>query len=297
MKTIHIFSAQMPTLESFCQSIDQEGAAGLFFRPLEETELKKFGLNPVGVIRKMKNGYRVAFAYEEKKISSKAIKQELIKRTAHTEINLNRKITKAEKQTIVEEIVHEKSKTADVERTNFYGFYHEKSERFIIDASSEVLAQWAVGTLVKLFGSLKLTTLYIDGVGNGLSENLLSNIENDQQLGFAGFDYADKLNLTHKDLGDAKFTGEYTLEHVADLIGNGYQVELVSLKRDGITFNFTDNFRIKSLKIDSDLNDDIQDQVDHLEGETLIIEKQSLILELTSGIIGSLVDFFDKNKD
>lgn len=293
MKTIHTFSAKMPSLEDFGKSLDNEDSSGLFFRALNEDEIRKFGLNPNGVMRKMSNGYRVSFVYEEKKISNKSVKQELIKRLAELETD-GYVAKKADKQSIIEDIIVEKSKTADIERTSFFGYYHEKTERFIIDVAREELAQRAISTLVKLFGSLKLTTLYIDGVGNGLSENLSKNIELKSDLGFAGFEYADKLNLIHGDLGSAKFTGEYTLDHILDLINSGYLVDLVSLKRDGITFDFTSGFRIKGIKIHDDLKDDISDETDHLDGEALLVKTQELELELVSGIITSLVNFFDK---
>lgn len=293
MKTIHTFSAKMPSLEVFGTALDKEDSKGLFFRSLKDEEIRKFGLNPNGVVRKMANGYRVAFTFEEKKISNKSVKQELTKRVTMLEYD-GIVVKKSDRQSIVEEIIIEKSKTADIEQTSFYGFYHEKTERFIIDVVREDLAQWAVGILVKLFGSLKLTTLYVDGVGNGLSENLSNNIRSESEIGFAGFEYADKLNLLHKELGSAKFTGEYTRDHILDLIGSGYLVELVSLKRDGITFDFTSNFRIKGIKIHDDLKDDITDLIDHLDGEEAVVKNQELQLELVAGIIVSLVDFFDK---
>lgn len=295
MKTIHTFSAEMPALETFCAALDKDDCKGLFFRPLEDNEISKFGLTPNGVVRKMANGYRVAFTYEEKKISTKAVKQELIKRLFALEID-GHVAKKDERLSIVGEIMIEKAATADIERTSFYGFYHEKTQRFILDVANKDLAQKAIGTLVKLFGSLKLTTLYVDGVSNGLSENLLSNISNNEELGFDSFLYADKLNLIHADAGSAKFNGEYTLEHISDLIGSGYLVELVSLKRDGITFDFTSDFRIKGIKLSEDLKDDMSDETDHLEGESLAVKNQEMMLEIVSGIIGSLVDFFDKSK-
>ena len=295
MKTIHTFSAEMPALETFCAALDKDDCKGLFFRALEDNEISKFGLTPDGVVRKMANGYRVAFTYEEKKISTKSIKQEVAKRIALLEVD-GYKADNKDRQCTTEDVIIEKAATADIERTSFYGFYHEKTQRFIVDVANKDLAKKAIGTILKLFGSIKLTTLYIDSVSNGLSENLLSNISNNEELGFDSFLYADKLNLIHADAGSAKFNGEYTLDHISDLIGSGYLVELVSLKRDGITFDFTSDFRIKGIKLSEDLKDDMSDETDDLEGESLAVKNQEMILEIVSGIIGSLVDFFDKSK-
>jgi len=289
MKNIHTFSTIIAPIAALELALKENSA--LIFTDCESQDFRKFGFAPTNSVTKLANGYRIDFVFEEKKISTKSINQEVAKRVKQLE-SKGLEVVKKQRTAIKEEVMVDFCHKALTELTAFSAYYHEKSEKLIIDVSNEKLAGLAVSYLLKLFGSLKTTTLHIDGVSNGLAENLLQSIQRGEDLGFAGFSYADKLNLSHSNNGKAKFNGEYTLDHIAELISDGFGVELVTLRRDGLTFDLTDSFKIKSIKVDSYLTDQVDDEYDDINERD--IAQQELELELIIGIIDGLVEFLDK---
>lgn len=291
MKNINVYSTTLAPISEIELAIKENEQ--LIFSECEKQDFRKFGFAPVNTITKLSNGYRIDFVLvlEEKNISNKSINQEVAKRVKQLELD-GFEVVKNQRVEIKEQVRVDFCNKALTEITTFSAFYHEKSGKLIIDIASEKLASWAVNYLLKLFGSLETTTLHIDGVSKGIAENLLQSIEHEETLGFAGFSYADKLNLSHKSLGKAKFNGEYMIDHIAELIGNGFNVELVTLKRDGLTFDLTNSFKIKSIKMDSNLIEKVNEESDCIEDANAT--QQELELELLVGIINALVEYLDK---
>jgi len=297
IKNPQAFSVEFPSFDSMAAAMDKSEAKGLFIRDIEDDELRKFGFNTNSPIRVMDNGYRIGFSHIVKKISSLSIKQDLQKKIDQMEMETGMPVKNAESITLKEEIIHQKAKTADVERVDFFAYFHEASSRLIIDVASEDKAQMAIHWLLKLLGSLKATTIYVDGIGESLSQQILKSIENNNELGFAGFEFQDKLNLKHGELGAAKFNGEYTLEHIAELIGSGFKCERVSLKKSGMMFDFTSDLKIKSIKLTDDLEQDILDDFEYIEeGVLRQLKQQAVSLEMVSGVFTDLSSYFEDLK-
>lgn len=294
IKNPQAFSVEFPSFDTMAEAMDQEKAEGLFVRDLEDGELRKFGFNSNQPIRIMDNGFRIGFSNISKKISALSIKQDLQKKIDEVEVSRLAPLKKDEISALREEVIYQKSLTADIERINFFAYFHEPSSRLIIDVTNEDLAQMAIQFLLKLLGSLKATTIYVDGIGQSLSQQILKSIERNDELGFAGFDFQDKLHLKHESLGAAKFTGEYTLDHIAELIGSGFKCERVSLKKSGMMFDFTSDLKVKSIKLTDDLENDIIDDFEHIQEQVLReLKHQTVSLEMVSGIFTDLTEYFE----
>lgn len=294
IKNPQAFSVEFPSFEEMVKAIENPKAEGLFIREINENEMSKFGFNSNQPIRIMDNGFRIGFSSISKKISALSIKQAFATKANAIESDTGESLNKSELETLREEIILEKLKTADVERVNFFAFFHEPSSRLIIDVTNDDLAKKAVGFLIKLLGSLKATTIYVDGIGESLSNQILKSIENGDELGFAGFEFGDKLHLKHVDLGSAKFSGEYTLDHIQELIGNGFECERVALKKAGMEFDFTSDLKVKSIKLTNDMENDILDDFEHIEeGELQQLKQQTVSLEMVSGIFTDLTEYFE----
>ena len=292
IKNPQIFSVEFPSFESISIAMDNEDSAGLFIRDIGESELNKFGINTNSPIRKMSGGYRIGFSYITKVISSKSVKQEVAKlvEVARDELGVKKNI----RGNALECVMIKKAKTADIVRTDFNAYFHEKSSKLIIDATSEDLSQMAIGCMLKLLGSMKCATIYVDGIGESLSQQILKSIEQDNELGFAGFEFTDKLNLKHPEHGTSKYTGEYTLEHIAELINSGFRCERVSLKKCGMMFDFTSDLKIKSIKLTEDLESDIVDDYEHIAEDVLReIKHQEVSVELVVGVVNDLTEYFE----
>jgi DNA recombination-dependent growth factor C len=186
-----------------------------------------------------------------------------------------------------EEVVLDLIKKSLPQLTGFSAYYHTDSKSLIIDTAKEDFAKLAISTLCHTLKAIETTTLHVSGVSNSLSQNILDCINTNKELGFAGFEYANKLHLANPDGETVKFQCEYTLDHVKELLESGYTVKRVGISRDSMSFDLTDDFKIKSIK------SNIEQQETETKEEAEINEQEAQ-LTIMAGNLLELVTFFNK---
>lgn len=287
MKNIHVFKTELPTVHAFAEAVRE---SEYIYAECGETDFFQFGFDGLDCVTTLSNGYKFNFCYEAKVIPTDVIKREFEKRAKPLEDEIGRALSKAEKGDIREQVLLRLVRKAMTKVIKFTGYYHTDTGTLIIDVSKPDLAQKAISIICHMLKSIQTSTLHVSGVSNSLSQNILECIKSDNDLGFAGFTYADKLNLKNSDKESVKFKCDYTLEHVQDLLTSGYGVECVRLQRDGISFDLTDEFKIKSIK------SEIAFENCETNEEQELLEQQTM-LELLVGITDSLVAYFKKSVD
>lgn len=288
MKNVHIFTTTFPSVSEIQTAI---ASSEYLFKECKEDDFSTFGFSGPNSVAKLANGYRISFTFEEKVMPSAAVKKQVDKKATEMALKFGRDLSKKEVAEVREIVVAELVKTAMTNLTTFYGYYHEATNRFIVDTTKRDLASKAIGIICHMLKSIETTTLHVSGVSNCLTTNILECIVNTRELGFDGFSYADKLHLKNADGETVQFKCDYTLEHVKDLIESGYQVNRVRLKRDGLSFDLTDDFKIKSIKTEYEFDDSVysDDEIEAAEEEAC--------LEILSGITTALVEFFKKGSE
>jgi DNA recombination-dependent growth factor C len=299
MKNIHVFSAELPVL-SYVEQILGE-AEGMLFAPLLENQASKFGFNPNEPLVKLSNGYKLNFVFSWKKLPVHAIGNEVDRRIEETineddSFSLEGEALENFKKEMFENVLAEYCTKVLPETTFFSAYYHEKSQKFIVDAKAE-FAQRAVGMLVQLLGSLETKTLHCSGISNSLTTNMLECLHNSTEyfegLKFAGFDVGDLLVLTNANKDIARFKGDYPIDQVRDLLDDGYSIKQINLSKDGLSFTLDEKFKIKQIKTFFEIEEDEGIE----EVEDFQLHEQAVELELIVSHCQTLKTFFDKSAD
>lgn len=248
MRNIHTFSAELPSATKLRTIVEQASEKrSVYFEDCMPTQLSSFGFDGVNFDLPLSNGYMMTFVHEAKKLSMKAIKQEVDRRIkAHEESTLE-KLTKKQIGELKELVIKDFCMSAPTETDHVIAFYHTKEQLLIVDAT-EKLAQRVVNQLILAIGSLETKTLWCSSVSNSLTDNLANFSKHGQsQLTIDGFEYKDKLVLSNQEKDKVSFKGDYPLEEVESLIDQGYFVKEVSLLGNDIEFTLTDDFKVKRI--------------------------------------------------
>ncbi|MEH6347751.1 MAG: recombination-associated protein RdgC [Bermanella sp.] len=291
MKNITTFKTELPTIDVIENLI--KDASDLTHTDCPENQMRSFGFAPSSAIVKLDNGYRIDFVFEQKKIPANIINRAAKKIVDQLEAQELRSATRVEKGQIREEVLIDLCKQAFTEITNFSAFYHSKKEFLIINTGNKDQAGALMGCLAKLSGSIKTTTLHVCGISNGLDTAALECIA-DGHLRVAGFDFGEKLNLQHiEDKSQtAKFSTDYKLDHIQDLLTTGYTIKSLSLKRGDLSFILTDDFKIKSIGKSDELFESLEDDFEDVQEAQ--IHEQGVMLELMTANVEALITHFDK---
>lgn len=288
MKNVHIYQTELPAASVMAEAIQ---SSEYLFRECGDKDFRTFGFAITNAVTPMVNGYRIDFVQEEKVIPSDVVRRECNKKAAELEQSLMRELSKKECAELKEVVIGQLVEKAMTKITYFSGFYHAASGKFIVDVSKADLATKAVGIMCHMLKSIQTTTLHVSGVSNSLSQNIKDCISANQDLGFAGFSYDDKLHLANDEKETVQFKCDYTLEHVYDLLSSGYSVKRVRLYRDGLGFDLTEDFKIKSIKSNINYGEEFESK------QEMEIHAQQIELELLAAISQSLVDFFKKEPE
>ena len=291
MKNISTFKTELPTIDVIENLI--KDASDLTHTDCPENQMRSYGFAPSSAIVKLDNGYRIDFIFEQKKISAKIIGAAVKKITDQIEAQELRKINRKERMQITEDVLLELCQKAFTEVTRFSAFYHSEKEFLIVNTGNKDQAGALMGCLAKLSGSIKTTTLHVCGISNGLDAAALECIT-DGHLRVAGFDFGEKLNLQHiEDKSQtAKFSTDYKLDHIQDLLTTGYTIKSLSLKRGDLSFILTDDFKIKSIGKSDELFESLEG--DFEDPEEAQLHEQGVMLELMTANVEALITHFDK---
>lgn len=292
MKNPTIFKVVLPDYFTVKGSVQD---ADLFFSECGETDYSTFGFIADEPVKKLSNGYQITFAHEEKVIPKPAYAKALNKAALELEQKQGGELSKGQLLELKETVWNDLVKKALSKIATFTAYYHEKSQLLFVDVKKD-LAHKAVGTLVHALGSVESNTLHVSGISNSLTTNIQEEIarsadeaEAGNALGFNGFEYADKLHLENSHKEKVKFDGDYTLDHVDELINDGYEVKRVRLRKDGIGFDLTDELNIRSISS----NLEVEETLESTKEDIKQAETEAL-LEVLSANILELVKFFDK---
>tara|TARA_R110000851_G_scaffold100026_3_gene215445 strand:+ start:3502 stop:4401 length:900 start_codon:yes stop_codon:yes gene_type:complete len=290
MKNITTFKTELPEIGVLERQLIASPA--LLYTECAETQFRTFGFAKESSLVKLENGYRIDFVYEQKDIPSSAINNEVQKIIKSIENIEDRTPMKKERTAIKEDVMMELCHRALTKIARFSAFYHTERQVLLIDSSNKDHASALMNCLTRLQGSIKTTTLHVCGVSNSVGTAALDSIRSNSELMIAGFYFGEKLNLQSiEDKSQTiKFSTDYNLAHVEELLCSNYIVKSLSLSKGGLTFMLTDDFKIKSIKDSGDMFDP-EDFDNTLEFE---LHKQTVILELMSSNIDDLVEYFDK---
>lgn len=208
------------------------------------------------IVSDFNGGYCLTIKRWVKRIDRTAVNEALSERVA----NFGRALKKKEKEEIKDNIILEMLPYILPSPKYIFAYYHEASSTLIIDSASSKDADQATSLMRKAIGSLKATTLYID-TRIDLTASLKSHLERDAEFINENIALGKSLELASVD-GKIKFTDldltdESTSDEIVTQITSGCMfIKSVQLSAFGATFDLTNEFKIKKLKLDFEIDKD-----------------------------------------
>lgn len=288
MKSIHVFAAELPGISVLESKVEEE--QGVIFTALTDNQWSNLGFKVSRQFVALENGYRIDFTYSAKDYP----KVQVLERINEVAEAWPHEPSKEEMGKITEEVNADFCARSIAKTVHFSAFYHEKKQILIFDCKA-ILAQRALGLLLKLVESIETKTLHCSGISNSLTANMLDQLTNPDtpfgtdKLYFAGFEVGGLLVMQNREKDVARFKGDYPTENIKELIEQGYEIKEIALSKDGLSFNLNHNFKIKGVKELFVIEDAMFDNADDYE-----IHKQTITLELMTSHCEQLRNAFDK---
>ncbi|WPU24482.1 recombination-associated protein RdgC [Cedecea neteri] len=258
LKNAIVYRATLPAVETIGTHL-----AELPYADIGETEFSRFSFveNPITgeIVTPITGGYAVCLRADEKIIPAQIIKKEAIARISSIEGRLGQRISKVEKQQIIDTVKVDLCKQAFVKTSLIYALYHTEERLLMVNTTSQRYAGILGAMLVKVVGSIKTETIHISDIKNGLTTRLKNYIGGDTDA-FDGFEVGDVIQLSRR--AESKETIRYSAEHqsvvseIEESLGSGFTVDSIQLFSKGTGFVLTENFHFRRIDTKStDRND------------------------------------------
>lgn len=255
MKNAHIFRAQLPSIADISDMLAQIPA-----REPEPSTPSTHGFAPHPVTGELATplgdgSFAFCVLSHQKVMPRAAVKLAAAKRLAELESSLGRPSNSRERSEIVADVVAEMLPTAFVQQKLTVCYYSHQQQILTVDTASNAAAQLALSLLLKAAGSIKTTTIHIDGIKVGLATELRKSLENNSES-IGPFSVGGNLQLSGMDGEVVRYKGIEPLLHdeLLSHLTHGYKVEKIALANDAIRFNLHHDFRISGISVER--NDD-----------------------------------------
>lgn len=185
IKSAIIYSAVLPPMAELETHLSTSG----FVEPLS-LQVKSIGFVPREEFGTLVEGFAGGVAFtvrvDQKIIPGGVVKAEVTKRAKGVERMTGRRPGKKEKVDIRFEVIDELAQRALVRTTMITCYHHTESNLLIVPTTNKKLAEAVVHELVMAVGSVKTTTIHVNGVSNGLTKRLQEWLSDSEDFGRDG---------------------------------------------------------------------------------------------------------------
>lgn len=184
---------------------------------------------------------------------------------------------------------------AFVKRKITFCYYSPSQKILLIDTASRGTAATIMRLLVEVLGSVKTSTIHIDGIKQSLAAKLRDSLNNNQST-IGQFKAGDKINLVGMDGEVVQYKGIDPINQVELLshLSAGYQIDKISLVDGVTTFNLHSDFRLSGISFD--FVADFEEVDDDEAGMWRI--KAGTEFTLLMGVVNGICDLFmSQNND
>lgn len=211
-------------------------------------------------------GFAIKLKMAEKILPKSAIHQEAAKRLQAMLDETGGKASRKLRSKFRANVWSEYLPIALVQNRAVNAYYFIDDELLVVDSASKRFADALTAWLVKAVGSVKATTIYIDGITQSLTYKLLSELEGGD--GFSGFDVGGVCKLA----GDKNTSASVKLHTVKEAksgiierINAGQQVVELELNNDDVSFRLDKRFVTKGIFFKHDIAEDGFEPADEIE--------------------------------
>lgn len=259
-----IYNVDLPPAEQLEEKLKEAP-----FSDLTEVQITSVGFvespQTEELVTKIQGGFAINLRLDEKIIPTAAVQRELNQRIKNRQSPFP--VKKAEKQQMKEAIYSEFAKSALSTTKLITAYYYEESKRLFVSAVSEKHAQYVLSLLLKVCGSIKSSTLHVSSFKLGLTTQLKSFLDGDNQaFGTLGACNDCKLirKLERKETINFTNMDDFSNTDIRQKLDEHYEVEHLGLSFGDTTFKLTSDFKIKSISwedTDDHQNDESESQV------------------------------------
>ncbi|WP_435954133.1 recombination-associated protein RdgC [Dryocola sp. BD626] len=253
LKNAIVYRATLPNAE-----VIEGHLAELPFADIGDTEFVRYSFvaNPVTgeLVTPIASGYAICLRIDEKIIPKHVIKAEALTRIASIEGRSAGRISKVEKQQILDTVKIDLCKQAFVKTSLIYALYQAEENLLMVNTTNKNYAAVLGAMLVKVVGSVETKTINISNVKNGLTTRLKNYIRGDSAA-FDGFEVGDVMQLSRH--SETKETIRYSAEHLSvvseieESLSSGFSVDSIQLVSDGTSFVLTEKFHFRRIDTQS----------------------------------------------
>lgn len=229
IKSATTYRAELPSSEVLREAVMEH-----LFHDIETHQTRSIGFYRIAetgeVVSDFEGGYAFGFRIDEKVIPSSAVKTQVDKEIS--DITQTQGYVPGRKQrTEITHMVRDRLAANALARTTVVtAFYVPEKELLIIPTINRKVADLITGRLVRVFGSLKATTLYVREASQGLTNRLAQYLEGNEEA-WSRFEPAGKLHL-RKSTSNVRIDMDYVdkaAEAIREGLSNAMQVESIQL--------------------------------------------------------------------
>jgi len=244
------------------------------FREIGAAEYSIAGFVPVlddRYVLPFPGGYAFKLRFDEKILPKASVNHEAQKRIAAIEQKHQAVLSKEARNNIVDQVYNELIEIALVKSAAVTAYYRPEDQLLIVATSSKFLADVLSSRLVKAVGSIKATTIYIDGITQSLTEKLRSLLN-----GGEGFGAVFGVGGVCKMKGEAGKAVSVKVHHIdesrtglIEAIEAGHKVVELELSNGDVSFRLNHKFSTKGIFFHHDEVDEYEadDEIDAFQHE------------------------------
>lgn len=286
IKACRVYAAELPPVNElepllegsqFSELTDQQGNGAGFVPLINGKYTLDFGC-----------GFAFKLRYDEKILPAGVIKSQVAKRVEEIEAEEGRAVGSKERAQIKDEVIFQLLPVAFIKEQTITCFYWKKDKLLIVPTASSKLADIVTSRLIRAVGSIKTTTIHVDGIKQSLTSKLLDYLTTGKNDTGFEFDSSVRLKadegrvttIRGADLDEAK-------EGIIEAISQGARVVEVGLSTSTMFFKLSHDFVIRGVTFfGEDEPDEFDDEVDAFSHHAAL---QTIML---SDTILKLMDLF-----
>ena len=283
IKACRVYAAELPPVNElepllegskFSELTDQQGNGSGFVTLLNGKYTLDFGC-----------GFAFKLRYDEKILPAGVIKSQVAKRVEEIEAEEDRKLPSKERARIKDEVIFQLLSVAFIKEQTITCFYWKKDKLLIVPTAGTKLADIVTSKLIRAVGSVKTTTIHVDGIKQSLTSKLREYLQSGYNTTSFDFDSSVKLKadegrvttIRGADLEEAK-------EGILEAIEQNASVVEVGLSTSTMFFKLSHDFVIRGVTF-FDISEDgmeFEDEIDafshHAALQTIMVSDTILKL-------------------
>lgn len=198
-------------------------------------------------------GYSFTVRIDSRSVPASVLKEELKKRIKEIEQQQDYKVGRKQRKELKEDLHHTLLAKSFVITKLIDCIYHPSTKHLIVDTGSQKDADVVTTLMLRALGTIRCSTIYVDGISNGITARLRAWLDDDD-LAFEGFDVGGMCKLERK--VEDKETITFAMEdlrtdavNIIDALDFNFACKEIALITKAGSVPFTLNSRLQVRKI------------------------------------------------